>query len=234
MTRIVVSLALVLSACGSSDPSSDSSISSGATDVGDASETGGSSCGTTVFLNFDGGTFTFTLGNENATQSVVPNPAFAGLHFPYEGGDAADILSAVQAHFAPFDVCVTDIRPDTGDYEMVVFTPTNPFSDSPTAIGSYDCGNTNPSNIAFVYTDDSSRTAAQRAHDASGRVGVAMGLNDQTVDGTDLMHVGGGTTPSGFVDACIVKDQAECPDTGICGANEQNSYQHLLDLLGPA
>jgi hypothetical protein len=132
---------------------------------------------------------------------------------------------------------------------MLVLTPTSPYPSGVTAIsGPADCGNTNPNDIAIVFTESSAPENFQVwANSAGGRLGGTFGLTTHEVGWnggtpTDLMYWATDTHDLSYVDECLsftgsnvgTDGQCETEHAEFCPAKEQNSYQELLATLGPA
>src|SRR5262245_38885744 len=81
----------------------------------------------TIFLNFDGVTLESGAWTDDATMNHTVFPDLGGDWPPFgdEAGSAlrAAIMTGVRADFDPFGVEVTDTRPASGLYTMVVVSP---------------------------------------------------------------------------------------------------------------
>ncbi len=193
---------------------------------------------TTIFVNFDGATL---KGGEEDARS---NSTLIGYQGPFEaygeGAKRAAVLQAVREDWLAYDATVTDTRPESGDYTMVMVGPTN-FTDGSLGIALLDCGNNwTANNVVFAFHDiDDGYTAASTATTIGQEVAHAFGL--EHVDApADIMHpynVGGDPV---FRDEC--GSVVPAPGIGIlcraqhiesCGEPErQNGHAELLSMIG--
>ena len=193
---------------------------------------------TVLFLNFDGGTL--VAGNEDSRSNVTTIGMLAGDYAEY-GDDAAKreaVIQAVRDDWYPYNVAITDERPDGGEYVMCMVGPSDVYPSSTLGIAPLDCGNRGtPNNITFAFhSADDSHGAAATATTISQEIAHAFGL-EHVSDPDDIMNpynVGG--DPS-FTDDCIaIVGEPECPDQHVrsCEASSiQNAHRELLELVGP-
>lgn len=187
-----------------------------------------------LYINFDGGDFTFSPGMENAALNV--HQLFDWLQGEFPGyGDApeqrAQILAEVREIWAPFRVTVTDERPaDTAPFTMAVLT-SDPLMG--TFIVSFpDCEDQRLGNIAFLSLHATDGVSVQvKAEWISYAFARGFGLEGVTHP-DDVLGAG-----AEFVDECAPKD----PNVGwgcqpvherFCEAEQQNSFAELSDILG--
>jgi hypothetical protein len=179
-----------------------------------------------IFVNFDGAVLTLAeVDDATLDQSVLD----VGMPLaPYGVGPKRDEVMAFMAEYwAPFDVGVTSTRPATGDYTMIVVTPTNPFP-SAGGIAPLDCDNANLRTVGLVFGS---------IDDAMGAVDVAAIITHVVADGMGLEHTEGGgfTHPFSFedynfVDACVpIFGEPFCvaQHAPFCPPGQQNAFAEL-------
>ncbi len=198
----------------------------------------------TIFMNFDGA----ELG------ACSPSSSRRNCHWynndpiaPFSG-DLQTRLAIVQAMRRNTDamgVRVTTLRPEDGDYVMVVYGGT---AEEYGALGSApagDCGDQIPNEIAFAHLDgELAPWVIAGATTALHEAAHTWGLDHVDLE-REIMFPAGGNTPTAFDDRChrVVDDVAlsdgepTCPDVNVqlCGARgQQNSQASLGALFGPA
>jgi hypothetical protein len=191
----------------------------------------------TIFVNFDGVTLEGGAWNDDATadRTVFPDlagewPAFGDMPGSAKRGA---VLAAVRADFDRFGVVVTDERPATGLYTMVVVSPRG-GGGSQLGVANVACGGSNLAGLAFAFfgasESDTTKIAATISHEA----GHSLGL-DHTSDTADLMFpTNQGGDPS-LVDGCApLEPGALCTDVHaqFCPSGQQNGVAELTALLG--
>jgi len=189
---------------------------------------------TVVFINFAGPTL--TQGVDDATADVTSIGQMAMALDPFgEGAEQGAIVSAVQDKFAGLNMFATSERPQSGDYAMVVVTPTNPFGGA-AAIAPLDCGDGNPTSVAFVFASKGGASIGSVASRVAREVGSTMGL--EHVDApADLLNQGFVSDDAEFTDTCemlVAAPSCAARHAAHCPAQQQNSYAELLSLVGPA
>jgi hypothetical protein len=193
----------------------------------------------TFFLNYDGAQVS-SGGDDNAATNTSMFQEFAGNYSPYgNGAKRAASMQAVITDWAPYDVVITDTRPNGGVYTMCINTPTNPFGGGVLGIAPLDCNDSNGANIVFAYHSDNDQfPAATQATTMSQEIAHAFGLEHVNFPSDIMNPTNAGGDPK-FLDQClaIVPD----PNFGIlcvdqhaqfCGGSQQNSHQELLWLFG--
>jgi hypothetical protein len=208
--------------------------------------------GVIFYVNLDGGTFSYGA-DDDASLSIqeVGSESLPSDFDPYGGTefDKQAIVNPIAANFEPFNVEVTDVRPDAGTpYQMVVVTPTGSalepgrklFAPTP------DCGDRDDNNVAFViYSAESAASEgispASQAIVASQAIGIMLGL--EPVNGiTDIMHEAlPDGSPRTFENLCHAKPVSDnwlCNAQHRAGCNDnddlQNSFAELTTLFGAA
>lgn len=199
-----------------------------------------------VFVNFDG--VTLTAGpTDDARTDTTQLEALATTFAPYGDGEEREaVLQAVRASFAAYDVFVTDVRPDSGDYVMSVTSPTNPLADAPEGailgLAPLDCDDARTSsNVTFAFHGAGDEfSAAATATTIAQEVAHSFGL-EHVDDPRDIMfalNLGG---PAQFVDECLpvtpdAEGEIHCKEqhAAQCGESDlQNGHAELLALFGP-
>ena len=193
----------------------------------------------TVYVELDG--ITLSQGPaDDSTSNVTAIAELAGTLEPF-GGNAAEresILQSVRADFAPFDVRIVDERPSTGDYVMVVVTPTNPFGNGVTGVAVDDCGDAaGQRDVVFAFFRAGEAPATDVATTIAQEVGHSIGL-EHVDDAADVMYpIAAGFDPY-FNDDCLALSSA----AGCAAQHEvfceqpdqQNAFAELMARFGPA
>lgn len=210
------------------------SMTTGSVDESSSGEpsatTGGPSCGTVVYVHFDG--ITLSEGPDDATTNTTGIASLATDLAPYEGNDRAEIVELAAARFVDFDVCFTDERPTEGDYTMAIVTPTNPLGPGLFGLAPTDCGNATPSNIVFLFSEGLDTELMGMSIARS--VAISFGLDAHEGDGTELLSTFAASDAT-LLDECIsFGPVSPLCDHDPCRGGDQNSYQELLARLGPA
>ncbi len=193
----------------------------------------------TLFLNFDGAVL-----NDNA-EDARNNGTLIGWKGTFDaygdGPKQTAIMQAVRQDWLPFNATITDTRPTTGDYTMVMVGPTN-FTDGSLGIALLDCANSWTSNnivFAFHHADDGF-TAAATATTVSQEIAHSYGL-EHVDDDADLMYPYNNGGDPGFTNTCHPVVEAAgigilCTEQheGSCGyADQQNGHAELMRFVGP-
>ncbi len=193
----------------------------------------------TLFLNFDGAQL------RDDTEDSRTNSTLIGYAGPFErygtGTKRAAVLQAVWQDWKPFAADITDTRPESGDYTMVMVGPTN-FTEGSLGIALLDCGNKwTPNNIVYAFhSADDGFTAAATATTISQEIAHSFGL-EHVDDDADVMYpYNTGGDPS-FTHACHPVREAAgigilCTEQheASCGRpDRQNGYTELMRFMGP-
>lgn len=153
---------------------------------------------------------------------------------PYgEGPKRIAVMDALLELWAPFDVGITDERPLSGDYAMVVVTPTNPLGGGVLGVAGEDCGDANPRSVGLAFAGSNDALSAEiTAIAISHSAGRGYGL--ENVEGEAIM---GGFAIEGaqFVDECLTLLATPlCPGhVEHCPEGQQNSFEELSTLFPP-
>jgi MYXO-CTERM domain-containing protein len=193
-----------------------------------------------LYLNFDGATL--VSGSEDARGNVTTIGTLEGEFPAYGDGDGTKreaVIQAVRDDWAPYNVIITDERPDGGEYVMCMIGPSDAYPSNTLGIAPLDCddaGTRNNITFAFHSVDDG-HTAAQTATTISQEIAHSFGL-EHVDDPSDVMNpYNTGTDPS-FTDDCIsVVGEPECAAQHLrnCeSTSRQSSHFELVDLIGPA
>ena len=187
----------------------------------------------TVFLNFNGGTY--TPGANNSTANTSSIPGFTARIVPYEGGSAgrAQLLQCVKDQFARYDIAFTDQDPGAAPHIEAVIGGTS------SQIGMGPIGGISPMHgdcsiversVVFVFSQNLSgprNTCEIVAHEISH----SLGLEHEYLceDPMTYLYGCGNKTFQDRAASCGEYSPRRC----MCG-NTQNSVQELLQKLGPA
>jgi hypothetical protein len=204
-------------------------------------EVAAGSAKTHVFLARDG--VTLTAGADDATKNVsqvLATKGLATLEVPVAGYDAAmwkNIESCLRQRFATFDIDFTTERPAAGPYVMAVFGGTGAALGfgaeikGTAPIDSVGC-KTSPSAVAFVFSAQLGASPELHCEIAAQEIAHAFSADHVMLAEDAMSYVSAGTAKT-FRDAaapCGEFSERAC----VCGRPSQNSYQLLLERLGPA
>lgn len=174
----------------------------------------------------------------SGTSSVLASARNQPTRVPGWKGSAAgwrNLVTCVRGLFAPFNVTVTDQRPDSDDFVLVV------VGGKPRDIGVKNprVGGLAPFNgqvisrpVVFAFSAALAHRKQLICETIGMEVAHAYGL-DHSRDCKDVMTYMPDCGPKRFVDKdlkCGEKKARPCEG----GKATQNSYRHLLSLLGPA
>ncbi len=205
------------------------------TDSGDpGTSTGAPPAGAEIlFVNFDGVTLGEGADDATADQSAVAS-TFGGMPLaPFGDGPKREAtLAALAPLWAGTNVFVTDERPESGDYSMVVVTPTNPLGAGVAGLSGQDCGDTNPLSVGVVFGAEADPQSAELMAVVICHIGAhGYGL-DHTV-GTNIMSTAANPNAT-FANECVPTTNAACGGhEDFCPAGEQNSLAELAALFPP-
>jgi MYXO-CTERM domain-containing protein len=175
-----------------------------------------------LFVNFDGGTITYGPDNAPINQAWQWSgewPAYGN------GADRAATLAGVKAYYGDFNMIVTDERPASGDYSMIMIGP-----GMGGGVATLDCDNMDHRNVGFVgHSEGDGWGAGTHSAMVAHEAGHTFGL-DHVYNADNVMNP---TIYSGAVWAteCTELTGAGCEHD--CGWG-QNSYQELMDTFGPS
>lgn len=191
----------------------------------------------TIFLNFDGVTLEAGQWTDDATMNRTVFPDLGGVWPPF--GDAAGsalraaIMTGVRADFDPFGVTVTDTRPASGLYTMVVVSPRSGGGQT-LGVSNVACGGANLAGIAFAFFGASGGEPDKIASTISHEAAHSLGL-DHVMEVADVMYPTYQGGDPAFLDECVAyQADALCTDVHarFCPAGQQNSVAELAALLG--
>lgn len=194
----------------------------------------------TLYVHFDGGTLG-ACGNSSPQQNC--SSIFPGTVLPYSGdeGKRASIIQLLRKRFEDFGISVTNVRPESGDYDMEMvgdWEGVNNPGFAGIAPGG-DCWNNGGGEISF--TLEAAGTTDGMAEIILQEVGHTWGL-DHVDDKTDLLYPTTEGQNKVFQDQClqVVANTNLDPTSGNCSHHQeacgtfsqQNSYQELLLIFG--
>lgn len=191
----------------------------------------------TLFLNRRGadlrpGADDARTGASGVVAQAVEYPAWDASE-----ADWAEVMACFRGIWAPFDVNVTDERPDPS-----VPYAEGMFGGTPRSIGldagygglapfRSDCGTVERA-IVFVFVENLGRSAHSVCEVAAQEFGHIYGL-DHALDAGDVMSWLPEVEPRRFLDRDLPCGEATARACA-CGAETQNSHRTLLRRLGPA
>jgi hypothetical protein len=190
----------------------------------------------TLFVNFNGGTYTPGSNNSSTNRSSIPTqvsfvPAYEGT-----ATARAQVLDCIRNRFAPFNIVVTDVDPGAAVHVEAV------MGGNPQDVGmGSGVGGVAPMNgdcsvveraVVYSFTKVLGTSPTVECEVAAQEIAHAYGLDHEMLC----------SDPMTYLAACGAKqfrDQAaSCGEysarTCMCGGTTQNSYQELLATLGPA
>jgi hypothetical protein len=215
------------------------------------------------YLNFEGGTVHAGNSSDARTNtSGIPDEDQEVPPFVGSAADIAAIRDRVVAAYAPFNVVITTERPPEDlEYSMTFVGGWNTiYCDSCSALGvaPLDCADTNPYDVAFVFSNhfsagdyrDVAATILQESAHAYGlghtsdaydyMIPFVNGVSDRwarcTGPGVCSRDEDCPYEYVGWTDVCT-PEGACCPrvvDDSSCGGSYQDSYATLMSMLGPA
>ena len=193
----------------------------------------------TFFLNYDGASVKSGFDDNSATDTSMFQE-FAGNYAPYgDGAKRAASFQAVLTDWAPYDVIITDKRPN-GVYTMCINTPDNIYGNGSGVLGvaPLDCNDSNGANIVFAFHSDNDQfPAATQATTMSQEIAHAFGLEHVSQPNDIMNPYNAGGDPK-FLDQCLTLDggnigiQCGQQHQQFCGGNQQNSHKELIWLFG--
>ncbi len=194
-----------------------------------------------MFINFDGANLSY--GSDDSAANRTQIQQLAGNFSAYgNGAKRAATLQAVKQDWSPFNVVITESRPNSGNYTMCMTGPTNPFGGGVLGIAPLDCNDQQDRNVVFAFHSANDQfPASTQATTISQEIAHAYGLEHVNEEGDIMNPYNAGGDPS-FLDQCIPivpnNGQIYCTQQHIaeCGGNgsTQNSYQELMTLFGPS
>ncbi len=186
------------------------------------------------YLNYDGVTIKYTGGLDDSSQNVSMFQDFALTYTPYgEGAKRAASLQAFKADWTKYKVTITDQRPQSGNYLMGVFSPTNPFGGGVLGVAPLDCDDQLARNIVWAYHSANDQfSATTQATTMSQEVAHAFGL-EHVMEPKDVMNPYNAGGDAAFLDQCFSLIDAQCGQhSEFCGGGGQNSHKELMALFG--
>lgn len=213
----------------------DAQPTSGADDASttDSDSDGEPDAAAVLYINFDGVTLTF--GDDDSTNNTTPIFDGDGTWSGVSSSRAAELMPRIESLFAPFPIEVTDVRPASGPYTMVVITADpSPFFGN-VAVSTVDCGNLVSNNIGIVFDDPAMSYSVNGIVSSVGfQTGIMFGLNPiEATPDFDVMEDGLTDDASTFTSTCQAPTSAgECAAlTAACPDGEQNSEAEFRAAL---
>jgi len=169
-------------------------------------------------------------------SSVVANAANKPVKLPGWKGSAAGwkkVVKCVRDLFAPFDVAVTDERPAHDDFVLVVVggkgTDIGSKSKHVSGLAPFN-GEVIAKPVVFAFSAAVKHDVRATCETIGMEVAHAYGL-DHGYECKDVMTYLGGCGAKKFVDKDVRCGEGK-PRTCEGGAVTQNSFRHLVDVLG--
>ena len=181
-----------------------------------------------LFINFDGATLTAGVDDATIDQASAAG-SFSGMPLdPFgDGPKRDDIMTRLGEIWAPFDVGVTETRPASGDYAMIVVTPTSPIG--ALGLASLDCGDANPTSVGIVFIGiDDPYSADFVATFISRQAGRGYGLENVDAPGDVMAQFP--EDAASFIDQCqplTGPPGCSAEHEAFCPAGQQNGFAEL-------
>lgn len=209
--------------------------------VGKGPEEGAFRAGTNptiIFMNRNGGTYTRGWDDSRSNVSSIVDSSTKFPAFSYGDAKWNAVMECVRSIYAPFNVEVTDVDPgNTPHVECVT-------SGSPTALGQDPrVGGVAPFNceiienaVVFAFAEVSGGDVQQICETAAQETAHAFGLDHEVNCRDPMTYLGwcsdGSTPDKQFQDTYSSCGEYRARDC-TCGGTTQNSYQKLMEALGP-
>lgn len=189
-----------------------------------------------VYLNFSDGTESLAQdASDDATRnrSQLCAAERIGRWLGAEGCGTREscqraIVREIEALWAPFDIAFTTRRPTSGPYTMAIIAPASGSCGfGVEGAAPVDCADRNPANVGFAFQCAGSVSACARlvSHEVAHTLGLSHSDRSCDVMSADALT-------AACAEAAFHDEEARIHGT-TCGAQTQNSYRLLLDLLGP-
>ncbi len=197
----------------------------------------------TLFINFDGAQL--SPGNDNAPNNTTQMPSqYAQQNYPPygDGPKRAATFQSVVTDWAPFNVLVTDVRPNSGPYHMCMTGPGkgNGLPNGVLGIAPLDCNDNQKNNVVYAFHSANDQfPASTQATTISQELAHAFGLEHVTQPSDIMNPYNAGGDPA-FLDECFNIDGGGngilcgSQHAQFCSQTTQNSYQELLGFFGPS
>lgn len=195
-----------------------------------------------LYLGLDGATITKVSSGGSAPTDTSPLCGATITAFehaplgPSRSEVIADLVREVRALFAAYDLEVVTARPAAPQYQMAVVGGAPALCGFPagySGMAPLDCGDANPSDVLFVFSDGITSLkmlAIVIAHEAGHAYGLPHSSAPCDVMSNKLCDGPAGPLAKTFLDTSA----AVTPDhLGKCGLSTTNSHRQLLTLLGP-
>lgn len=211
--------------------------------LGDAPTEPQAAASGTLFINFDGANL--SPGNDNAPNNTTQMPSqYAQQNYPAygDGPKRAATFQSVVTDWSPFNVLITDVRPNSGPYHMCMTGPGkgNGLPNGVLGIAPLDCNDGQKNNIVYAFHSANDQfPASTQATTISQELAHAFGLEHVTQPSDIMNPFNAGGDPA-FLDECFNIDGGGngilcgSQHSQFCSQTTQNSYQELLGFFGPS
>ena len=189
---------------------------------------------TVVYVNRGGGTV--SAGDDDSHRGTSSLVERGSVKIPaWKGGEARwkKVMSCVKDRFAPFDIELTEERPQSGDYIMAMvggMPSLLHYDRDVSGIAPYT-GDVMPNAIVYVFAAGVDYDVEITCVDVLHEVGHALGLDHEYLCSDPMSYLWDCEQPKTFQDAdakCGEDDPRACEN----GAQTQNSYQILAHNVG--
>lgn len=217
------------------DSSGSSTGSEESTDTGPQPACAGFA-GRVVYVNMSGAELTMGVV-DNAPANITSEDSMVGVWPGYTTADADDVYALVEAHWAPYDVCLTREPPASLDYTMIVVSSETFQDPNFVGFGVVDCGDAVQNSVnVVVLSEEAGIATTTKAIAISKHLAHTFGLNSVMNAPDDLMNQFVGMTLNGatFTSDCHPIVTQTCDASVDCGPGEQQSGPYLEIVLGGA
>jgi hypothetical protein len=191
-----------------------------------------------IFMNRSGGTYTRGWDDSRSNVSSIVNSTTKFPAFSYGDTKWNAVMACVREIYAPFNVEVTDADPGSAPHVECV------TSGSPTLLGQDPrVGGVAPFNceiidnaVVYAFAEVSDGDVQQICETAAQETAHAFGLDHEVNCRDPMTYLGwcsdGSTPDKAFQDTYSKCGEYQARDC-TCGGTTQNSYQKLMEVLGP-
>ncbi|HJZ88952.1 MAG TPA: Ig-like domain-containing protein [Polyangia bacterium] len=191
-----------------------------------------------LYLNFDGAMLTPGAGCSNASINCSFILGAGPVNYPAFGGSMdtkQQVIDLVKTYYAPFNVQIVLTRPAAAPYAMAMVgggPETIGGSRGIAGVGPLDCGNMNPNDISFTFSNVFGNDPHNIAVTIAQESAHAFGLG-HTNDRTDIMYPSVSGVESAFQNRQNrIYDLPGSGSSDCGGTGYQNSYQLMLTNVG--
>ncbi len=190
-----------------------------------------------LFVNRCQGGITLTPGQEDdssANVSMILDGPLQLAEYPYGDAQWAQIVSGVQEIFAPFNVIVTDQDPSPMPHDEAIVCGRSEGTtfEGAAGVAPYTCGQI-PNAITYTFPETIGNDLRFTIETIAQEAAHAWGL-DHSYKCEDPMTYLEGCGNKAFQDGDFPCGEYSARACDCSGQPTQNTYQHILNTVGPA